>query len=253
MPHLHQYDTSLAPPACACGRTLGTGRVTADTSRRATLMLHLWEVLDHLSQEGPAEPPVDVQHLTGSTDAMAWAEAFVAQVQRTPSIGADAGAMVGWFANAIEAGRNAGYAAMSPVVPELTAEVADKLRGRPYGTEWATAYLDAVGGPDPDMEYQWSNLRAWFQAAVESATEPRRHLHTQPVDTVQAAYDGDTVHPGTAVVAMPVRHEPRSFDPSRVVWCDAHSHYTSSDPDLRGAQCTVRVKAALAVVDEGGQ
>lgn len=50
------------------------------------------------------------RRLAGNTDAMAWAEAFVETVAEHPEIPADAGAMVGWFANAIEAGRAAGLA-----------------------------------------------------------------------------------------------------------------------------------------------
>jgi hypothetical protein len=43
--------------------------------------------------------------LYSTTDAMAWAREFVATVQEHPSIPYDEGTMVGWFANAMEAGR----------------------------------------------------------------------------------------------------------------------------------------------------
>lgn len=48
--------------------------------------------------------------LHGTTDALVWAEAFVALH------GGDVGLMIGWFANAIEVGRDAGRD--SPQAPD---------------------------------------------------------------------------------------------------------------------------------------
>lgn len=42
------------------------------------------------------------------TDALKWAEEFNATVQEHPDIPRDMGALISWFANAIEAGRAAG-------------------------------------------------------------------------------------------------------------------------------------------------
>ena len=53
-----------------------------------------------------------MNHLIGETNAMIWAENFcdlmksLTQAQRTIFV-TDPGVMVGWFANAIEAGRDA--------------------------------------------------------------------------------------------------------------------------------------------------
>lgn len=43
-----------------------------------------------------------------STDAQVWAKEFVNHVSQNPAIATDEGAMIGWFANAIEVGRRAG-------------------------------------------------------------------------------------------------------------------------------------------------
>lgn len=43
--------------------------------------------------------------LYSTPDAMAWAREFVATVQEHPAIPYDEATMLGWFANAIEAGR----------------------------------------------------------------------------------------------------------------------------------------------------
>jgi hypothetical protein len=53
--------------------------------------------------------------LHGTTDAMVWAEAFVATVNKYPEreIPTDAGTMVGWFANAMMAERDARDAPLS--------------------------------------------------------------------------------------------------------------------------------------------
>lgn len=53
-------------------------------------------------------PDADTLARAQSTDAMQWAEAFVAAVEQNPSIATDAGTMVSWFAVAIESGRAAG-------------------------------------------------------------------------------------------------------------------------------------------------
>lgn len=50
--------------------------------------------------------------LTETTDAMTWAQQFVKTIEEHPDTAdpRDEGFMVGWFANAIEAGRRAGAA-----------------------------------------------------------------------------------------------------------------------------------------------
>jgi hypothetical protein len=53
-------------------------------------------------------PPIAERDLTGVTDAQAWAQQFVQIARSNPSIPLDEGSMIGWFANAIEAGRDAG-------------------------------------------------------------------------------------------------------------------------------------------------
>lgn len=54
----------------------------------------------------PAEP-IALLGLTGSTDASVWAEYFVGY-PKAVAFATDEGAMLAWFANAIEAGRDAG-------------------------------------------------------------------------------------------------------------------------------------------------
>jgi hypothetical protein len=49
--------------------------------------------------------------LVGSTDAQVWARAFVEIVGENPGIPTDEGTMLGWFANAIMAGHDAGVRA----------------------------------------------------------------------------------------------------------------------------------------------
>lgn len=48
------------------------------------------------------------RRLLSTTDAMEWAQAFVAVVADDPHKCLDVGLMVSWFANAIETGRAAG-------------------------------------------------------------------------------------------------------------------------------------------------
>jgi hypothetical protein len=46
--------------------------------------------------------------LIGNTDAQVWAREFVKMAEANPAIPTDEGTMLGWFASAIEAGRDAG-------------------------------------------------------------------------------------------------------------------------------------------------
>ncbi len=50
------------------------------------------------------QSPVDLQH---TTDALIWAREFRAHLLKDPTLGTDEGRLVGWFAAAIEAGKNA--------------------------------------------------------------------------------------------------------------------------------------------------
>ena len=47
--------------------------------------------------------------LVDNTDAMAWVEEWLRIVNEEPSIATDRATMIGWFANAIMAGYDAGY------------------------------------------------------------------------------------------------------------------------------------------------
>lgn len=48
------------------------------------------------------------------TDVRRWAEVFVQRVRDMPGLALDEGAMIGWFANAIETGRTAGRQELCP-------------------------------------------------------------------------------------------------------------------------------------------
>lgn len=45
---------------------------------------------------------------TQTTDAREWAKAFKQRVEANPELALDEGFLIGWFANAIERGRDAG-------------------------------------------------------------------------------------------------------------------------------------------------
>jgi len=48
------------------------------------------------------------KELLSTTDGMIWAKAFKETVWGKPDLAVDVGFLVGWFANAIETGRDAG-------------------------------------------------------------------------------------------------------------------------------------------------
>src|SRR5574343_514685 len=54
----------------------------------------------------PLAPVVRLWHET--TDAVLWTRAWMKHIEANPSIPTDEGAMIGWFANAIMAGYDAG-------------------------------------------------------------------------------------------------------------------------------------------------
>lgn len=56
--------------------------------------------------------------LFSSTDARVWAQRFVQRAQEIPGIPADEGAMIAWFAGAIEVGRSAGIDSLRLSVPQ---------------------------------------------------------------------------------------------------------------------------------------
>jgi hypothetical protein len=60
--------------------------------------------------------------LIGNTDATVWATEFVKLVKAKPSEFIDEGLMLGWFANAIMAGYDAGYDRATKVLTELPKE-----------------------------------------------------------------------------------------------------------------------------------
>ena len=55
--------------------------------------------------------------LSGVTDAVQWAEAWLAALAENPQIPTDKGTMIGWFANAIMAGYDAGRKAGENLSP----------------------------------------------------------------------------------------------------------------------------------------
>lgn len=58
------------------------------------------------------------RRLLGCTDAQVWAQGFVNLINSSDPPTIDEGLMLGWFANAIEAGRTAGFQAGCEVVLE---------------------------------------------------------------------------------------------------------------------------------------
>lgn len=52
-----------------------------------------------------------VKALLGNIDARDWAKMWLETVKKNPAIPTDEGTMIGWFANAIMTGYDAGYAA----------------------------------------------------------------------------------------------------------------------------------------------
>lgn len=49
-----------------------------------------------------------IMTLLDTTDAQVWAQEFIKIIREKPELALDEGMMIGWFANAIEAGRIAG-------------------------------------------------------------------------------------------------------------------------------------------------
>lgn len=64
--------------------------------------------------------------LNGETDARIWAQEFMKLADTEAEI--DEGLMIGWFANAIEAGRTAGYGAGYTEGSNFAYDQADKWR-----------------------------------------------------------------------------------------------------------------------------
>jgi hypothetical protein len=69
--------------------------------------------------------------LIGNTDARAWAQRFVERAAENPEIPKDEGAMLAWFAGAIEAGRDAGLTARVAGLEEQVRRLAAALGGSP--------------------------------------------------------------------------------------------------------------------------
>lgn len=88
-------------------RTTGGASITVwvGSAARTAIQGHL-DLIAEASGERSAPAPVE-QVLTGVTDAAVWARQFMRRFHDTQ---ADEGNMLGWFANAIEAGRAAGKA-----------------------------------------------------------------------------------------------------------------------------------------------
>lgn len=73
----------------------------------------------------------DGKNIPQTMDARAWAIAFVYAVQANPKIPSDEGCMIGWYANAIMAGYDAGKARAVKELATIADELKDKLAKSP--------------------------------------------------------------------------------------------------------------------------
>jgi len=99
-------------------------------------------------------------HLFGNTDAQAWAQSFVKTVREHPTIPEDEGTMIGWFANAIMAGYDAGQKA------ERERDFMDKLREIIYQVAGAATQPFMVAHPDMVMPSE--EVTAGVEAVLRS-------------------------------------------------------------------------------------
>ena len=73
----------------------------------------------------------DGKTIPKSMDARAWAIAFVYSVRQNPNIPTDEGCMIGWFANAVMAGYDAGSARAIKEVSIIAEALTEKLAKSP--------------------------------------------------------------------------------------------------------------------------
>ena len=109
--------------------------------------------------------------LVGETDAVIWAEEFVKTVEENPTIPTDQGTMISWFANAIVAGRDAGWSS------HLTASEA--LFGF---AGWLTTRDEAVTASSKHDAGIWASLVSQF-------------CEVNNLDTPRDGWDENLTHP----------------------------------------------------------